>query len=125
MKKQPQHIVYTTPVIEFVAVANDFCTFLEETSIHTKKGFLMKAQRYLPLLYLKTVLLPPLQNLLEEEPDKFVTEEDYELIREDIVKKLGRHDDYQEVFDPVRQETEGPVSRFISEDLADIYQDLK
>ena len=125
MSEQSQHIVYSTAVIEFVAVANDFCVFLEETNAHTRKGFLLKAQRYLPLLYLKALLLPELESVLDEESEKFVTEEDYETIRTQVVNKLGRHDDYEEVFDPVRQETEGPVSRFISEDLADIYQDLK
>lgn len=52
------------------------------------------------MLYLKATLLPPCEPIGEDEPETFVTEEDYELIRRAIAGVLGAKDDYLEVFLP-------------------------
>ena len=83
------------------------------------------ALKILPLLYLKATLLPPCEPIGEDEPETFVTEEDYELIRRAIAGVLGAKDDYLEVFLPDMVYSDTPIKKCISEDLADIYQDLK
>ena len=54
-----------------------------------------------------------------------VTEEDYEEVRQAVWNILKADDEYLEVFTPDMQYSEGAITRTISEDLADIYQDLK
>ena len=87
--------------------------------------FVDTALKILPLLYLKATLLPPCEPIGEDEPEIFVTEEDYELIRRTVAGVLGAKDDYLEVFLPDMAYSDTPIKKCISEDLADIYQDLK
>ena len=70
-------------------------------------------------------MIPPCERIGEFDPDTFVTEEDYELIRMAVAEVLGSKDDYLEVFLPDMAYSDTPIKKCISEDLADIYQDLK
>ncbi len=82
-------------------------------------------QRILPLLYLKASLLPQLEPYFEEGNEKFVTEADWIEINDTLREKFGTANDYLEVFDEKINDTEGPVISSISENMADIYQDMK
>ncbi|HNW56160.1 MAG TPA: DUF5063 domain-containing protein [Bacteroidales bacterium] len=117
--------VYSRNVIEFVAVANEFCKYAERASEVKGDELLKILQRILPLLYLKATLLPQLSPFFEDGNEKFVTESDWIKIDETLKDKFGTADDYLEVFDEKIKETEGPVVSSISENMADIYQDLK
>ena len=117
-------VVFSRNVIEFATVANEFCTFTESVSDLTRKDFLGKLQKLLPLLYLKASLLPELD---EEEysTEKFVSEGDYNFILRKLSSKLGEFDSYPEIFEPGTPLGEANVEANISENVADIYQDLK
>ena len=82
-------------------------------------------QRILPFLYLKASLLPSLEPYFEDGNEKFVTESDWISMHDILREKFGTADDYLEVFDEKMNESEGPVISSISENMADIYQDLK
>ena len=117
--------VYSRNVIEFVAVANEFCKYAEH-ALELKGDELLKIlQRILPLMYLKASLLPALNPYFEDGNEKFVTESDWTRIHETLREKFGSADDYLEVFDEKMNESEGPVTSSISENFADIYQDIK
>ncbi len=119
-------VVYSKNVIEFATVANEFCSFTEVVSDLSRKDFLGKLQKMLPLLYLKAALLPALnEEDAEESPEKFVTEEDYLFILRKLSAKLGEFDSYPEIFEPGMPLGEANVEANISENVADIYQDLK
>jgi len=117
--------VYSRNVIEFVAVANEYCKYAERA--HQLKGdeLLRILQRILPLMYIKASLLPQLNPYFEDGNEKFVTESDWIQIHETLKKKFGTADDYLEVFDEKSGDAEGPVISSISENMADIYQDIK
>lgn len=117
-------VVYSRNVIEFVTVANEFCTFVESAGELTRKDLLEKLQKLFPLLYLKAALLPELEEE-DDAPEKFVSEEDYDFILRKISTKLGEYDSYPEVFEPGTSLGEANVEANISENVADIYQDLK
>lgn len=118
-------IVYSKNVIEFVTVASEYCNFLERTGKSGTLDFLQKTQKLLPLLYLKVCMLPEFEGDMDEGPEKFVTELDYNMIQQKIIGLTGENDDYQEVFDAGMQFSESALTASISEDLTDIYQDLK
>ncbi len=120
-----EHPVYEKNVIEFVTVVNEYCGFVEKADSFSKRNFISKAQKLLPLLYLKASLLPDVESMQDEENEKFVTEGDYHMIYHTIHEKLGEDDDYLEVFDPMMQESEGPIPQSIAENFSDIYQDIK
>ncbi|MEA3318319.1 MAG: DUF5063 domain-containing protein [Bacteroidota bacterium] len=117
--------VYSQNVIEFVTVANEYCKFVENTSRFSKKDFLLKAQSLLPLLYLKAVILPSFESINDQENEKFVDELTWNHVFNAVKTKLGYHDDYPEVFDPLTKEQEMMSSASLSDNFADIYQEIK
>ena len=117
--------VYSRNVVEFVAVANEFCKYAEHASELKGDELLKILQRILPLMYLKASLLPQLDPFFEEGNEKFVTEADWTVINDTLKEKFGTANDFLEVFDEKINETVGPVVASISENMADIYQDMK
>ncbi|MGF1586040.1 MAG: DUF5063 domain-containing protein [Bacteroidales bacterium] len=118
-------LVYSGPVIEFVAVANEVCIFMEQAGGFPKKDFVDKTRKILPLLYYKAGLLPVTEPFYQEGTEKFVSEEDWQIIHDNVLGRMGSHNDYAEILDPVYRDTEDNVGGSIAEDMADIYQDLK
>ena len=121
----PDHFVYSANVIEFVTVVAETCLFLEHTSEMGKDEFVEKSLKLLPLLYLKASVLDIPEPVYENLPERFVTEEDYQFVREQIEQLLGNDDVYLEVFHPDMAISDTPVAAFISENLSDIYQEIK
>jgi hypothetical protein len=117
--------VYSRTVIEFVAVANEFCKYAEQASGIKGEELLKILQRILPLMYIKASLLPQLEPFFENGNEKFVTEADWFSIHDTLCQKFGTADDYLEVFDEKAEDSGGPVISTISEDVTDIYQDIK
>lgn len=117
--------VYARNVVEFVAVANEFCKYAEHSSEIKGDEMLRILQRILPFLYLKASLLPGFEPVFEDGNEKFVTESDWFRIHNTLKEKFGTADDYLEVFDERMKVSETPVLSSLSENMADIYQDLK
>ena len=116
---------FSRNVVEFVTVANEFCKFLETSEEFTLTKFVDTAHKVLPFLYLKATLLPVVEESYEEFNEKFVTEEDYNLIHNSLLDKFGEFNTYDEIYDPLRQENDEPAQLSLAENFADIYQDLK
>jgi hypothetical protein len=127
MHKEPfSEVVYSRNVIEFATVANEYCSFIEAVDQFHRKDFVIRIQKLFPLLYLKAALLPePDIEMSDDVPGKFVSEVDYHFILHKLEEKLGQFDAYHEVFDPAFQYSEVAVEASISENIADVYQDLK
>lgn len=121
----PNHIVYSTSVIEFVTVTAETCLFLEHCSEFSSTDFVQKTVKLLPLLYLKASLLEVPNAVFDDIPERFVTEEDYLFIKEQIEQLLGPNDSFLETFHPDMAISDTPIAAFISENLADVYQELK
>lgn len=119
------HLVYSREVIEFTAVANEYCRLLDDPGDMTGLKLLKIEQKLLPLLYYKTLMIPETEPVLEETGEKFVTEEDWGRVNHSILSLLGEANDFMEVFDERMNDSEGPVAGSISENLSDIYQDLR
>ncbi|MFA9390491.1 MAG: DUF5063 domain-containing protein [Prolixibacteraceae bacterium] len=118
-------LVYSKNVIEFVTVANEYCSFVENSLNYSRFDFINKAHMMFPLLYLKACLLPEIDEETAETPEKYVNEVDYNFLLNKISGKLGRYDAYQEVFDEAIQFSETAIEANVSENICDIYQDLK
>ncbi|MGZ2371215.1 DUF5063 domain-containing protein [Ancylomarina sp. YFZ004] len=125
MEDNFEHQVYDKNTIEFVTVANEFCILLESSGKISKMDFIDRSQKLLPLLYLKASLLPKVENEFEGEIEKFIGEGDWEYIRTAVIEKMGANDEYLEVFDDGMRDSDEPIVASISENFADIYQDLK
>lgn len=120
-----KEIIYSKNVVEFVTVGVEFCLLLENASKNTLSEFTDKAIKILPLLYLKATLLPACEIVSEDMVEEFVTEEEYAHTVNIISSLLKEKDDYLETFHPDMKYSDTPVLASISEDLGDIYQDIK
>jgi len=127
MSKAPfSEVVYSKNVIEFATVANEYCSFIEVVDQFKRKDFITRIQKLFPLLYLKATLLPePDMEMSDDAPEKFVAEEDYNFILHKLEIKFGQFDAYHEVFDPSIQYSDVALEASISENITDVYQDLK
>ena len=124
MKKESQ-VIFDRNVVEFVTVAAEFCKFLEQAETMKRSTFVDTSLKILPLLYLKASMLPPCETIGEEAPETFVSEETYEVLRMNLAGILAEKDDYLDVFVSDMKYSDQPITKYISEDLADIYQDIK
>lgn len=124
MKKESQ-VIFDRNVVEFVTVAAEFCKFLEQAEGMKRATFVDTSLKILPLLYLKASMMPKCEMMGEDMPENFVTEETYEIVRMNLASILGEKDDYLDVFVSDMKYSDQPITKYISEDLADIYQDIK
>lgn len=124
MGKESQ-VIFDRDVVEFVTVAAEFCKYLEQAEGKHRTTFVDTTLKILPLLYLKATLLPPCETLGDDLPEHYVTEETYEVLRMTLASILAEKDAYLDVFMEDMKYSDQPITRYISEDLADIYQDIK
>lgn len=122
-KEKENNPIYERNTLEFVTVALEFCSFVETAGQRDLYEFVNKSVKMLPLLYLKASLLPDVEADDEAELEFSVTEDMYESVRNQIANLLGDKDTYLETFHPDMQYSDAPIAAFISENLADVYQD--
>ena len=125
MTQSNTHYVYQQPAIEFVTVAVQLCLYLEQVEGQEKSEFVEKMLCLLPLLYLKARLLPKATEELDGFPERFVSEQEYEDIRQKVAQCMGADDTYLEVFVEDMRYSDEPITAFVSENIADIYQEVK
>lgn len=118
------NIVYSQPVLELITVSTEYCRTLEQCPTENKARFLQVMRGILPMVYLKMTLLPEIPEEIGWNEHQ-VTEEDYEYIRQNVASLLGEADTYLDVFVEDFRYSEHPVLCTISENLADIYQQLR
>lgn len=118
-------LIYRQEAIEFLTVAAETCRTLEHLEEFDRKEFINRMSCLLPLLYLKGQLCPLGDAMLDGEPERFVTQADYDYIQAGIINLLGSDDNYLDVMVQDFQYSDQPITCSISENIADIYQELK
>ena len=93
-----KHNLYDKNILEFVTVAAQFCNMLENVTDFSRKDFLDKITKVLPLLYLKADLMPEYEGYEGISLEEFVDEDNYNIVRNNIAFLLGQHDDFLDVF---------------------------
>ena len=124
MAKDSQ-VIFDRQTVEFVTVGAEYCKWIEQAEGTPRRQLVDVALKLLPLLYLKASMLPPCETLGDEPLESFVTEESYEVVRMTLADILADRDDYLDVFVSDMKYSDQPITRYISEDLSDIYQDIK
>jgi len=117
--------VYSRNVVEFVAVANEYCKYAEHAGEIKGDEMLKILQRLLPLLYLKASLLPSLDPFFENGNEKFITEANWNRIHDSFREQFGTANDYFDISDEKLSDPEILVPSSLAENMTDIYQDLK
>lgn len=120
-----QNFIYRDSTIAFVTAAAQTCLLLEKVQEHDRSEWIEQLLRLLPVLYLRTRLLDSETAMTQDEPQRFVTEEDYNFVLVGIRETLGSDDAYLDVFVDQGVYTDEVQTSYISETLADIYQEIK
>lgn len=122
--KSPYH---QRDIIEFVTVAVEFCAFTEGAYGKDYRSFIDTMHKILPLLYLKGILLPTYEKFDDTHNDmpEYVSMENYDIIRSNVAAIMAEKDTYLEVFVEDMKYSDSPILSSVSENIADIYQDLK
>ena len=111
-------------VLDMLTVANEFCLFLESAEKYKANDVFDYLLKISPLLYLKGSLLPVISSETDGIVSRYVTEEQWETIFQSLKQIFDKNDQYTAHFFTEEIETE-PGNLSLSENYADIYQDLK
>ena len=117
--------IYKDSTIAFVTAAAQTCLLVEKSNEYEREEWREQMLRLLPVLYLRTRLVDQEELMTEDEPQRFVTEEDYNYALAGIRNLLGPDDAYLDVFVDQGIYTDEVQTAYISEGIADIYQELK
>lgn len=117
--------IFDKDVIDFVTVATELCVRLEQSAQTQSRTFVAAMLKILPLFYVKASIVSESVPENDEAVEQLVTEEDYEFVRGSVHQTMGAYDDYLDVFVEDMKYSDRPIRKTISEDLADIYQDIR
>lgn len=120
----PNLPIYSHTVVEMLAVAFDYCSFMEKADTRSVKEISSYLVKVLPLLYVKGELLPEVEPEYPEANERYVTEEEWEGLFNILRIKFERNDIYY-TFDPAAYGWGEALKVSLSEHLSDIYQDMK
>lgn len=120
-----RNVIYNRDTIEFITVAKEFCTYIENIEGTKREDFINTMLKILPLMYLKANMLPECPHEEDVYPEQYVTEDSYEIIRMNIAGIMAGMDDYLEVFMQDMVYSDKPILATVSENIADIYQDIR
>lgn len=112
-------------VKEFAATAAEYCRLLEGASRIRTGDLFGQLQQNIPVLYQKSALLPKPKYCYEEEPKRFVSEEDYAQVHDAIQQKI-------ELYFGITQMSPGTgpsqfeiMSFSMAEGFTDLYEEMK
>jgi hypothetical protein len=112
--------------MEFLTVASEYCAFVEKARKFSRRDFVTKLHKILALVYLKMTLLKddPECDLMDGEPEAFLSEYDYEHIRSIVSARLGSLDRYIDISHAAMPDEETEQME-VSQCVADVYHNLK
>ncbi len=119
-----EEVVFSKYTVDFVRVSLEYCALVEKAHEQEKETFVDSAVKVLPLLYLKASIIPEIDDHYDSYLEVKVTEDLYAGVQSKIEELLGEDNLYLETFHPDIKLSDSPVAVKLSEDLADIYQDL-
>lgn len=117
--------VYSNQMLEFVKAANACCAFLEQLKDTDGRIFLIDSVTHLSTVYSTFLKTGETEPVFESPPEPTVTEQEWSALFQRIALILGPHNDILRVAEEGEFDRSEVVNHTISEDLADLYQELK
>ena len=111
--------------LSLIAMANEYCHEIEVALDKEREDFVTTMLKLLPRIYIV------ISDVVEKENnedllyiDSYLYEDAYNKAKENVYCLLGEDDVYLEVFEEDMKYSDTPIAATISENLADIYQEL-
>lgn len=105
-------------------LASTYCSLIEPHNTHSNEDFITRIREILPVLYHHALQLPDMDTT-DEEVGREVSHDEWSGMFASLQHKLGINDRYWAVFNPLKSDCDDPVIGSLSDDLADIWRDLK
>ena len=110
--------------LAFIAISNEFCSAIENAMEFEKEDFVAKMLKMLPRIYMTVTDIDIEESNEDYYALPYLDESVYDNLRSQLAALMGEDDVFLETFEEDMKYSDAPVSATISEDLADIYQQL-
>ena len=110
--------------LAFIALSNEFCSAIEKAMEFEKEDFVAKMLKMLPRIYMTVTDIDIEESNEDYYALPYLDESVYDNLRSQLAALMGEDDVFLETFEEDMKYSDAPVSATISEDLADIYQQL-
>ena len=117
--------VYSPAMLELVRRSNEACLFLEGVRKHVAQEFIEQSLHHLSGVYSAFLETGDTEPGEDAEPDPTVTEQDWSELYQGIAALLGPWNEILRPANPEEFDDSELVKQYISEDMADVYQELK
>lgn len=123
MSEIPNHPAFSKSILEMLTVTNDFCMTMAKIESKPKSEVIEYLIKVSPLLYIKGVLMDNIEVANPDANERFVTEEEWESLFNNLRNKFGKDDEFW--FVDNTENHNDPVKGSLAEHYTDIYQDLQ
>ena len=110
--------------LAFIALSNEFCSAIENAMEFEKEDFVAKMLKMLPRIYMTVTDIDIEESNEDYYALPYLDESVYDNLRSQLAALMGEDDVFLETLEEDMKYSDAPVSATISEDLADIYQQL-
>jgi Domain of unknown function (DUF5063) len=117
--------VYSSEMVEFVRRANAFCNYLEQLHGTEGRAFITESIKHLSGIYHTFLYTGKSEPVLDSSAEATVTEQEWSALFQKISMILGPHNDILRMADESEFDRSEMVNHTISEDLADLFQELR
>ena len=118
-------ILYSEEVLEFVSLAKEYCNLLETGAELNQIEFIRFTLYSLPAIYSSMMRIPQMESVFEEGSEKFVSEQDLSEVYRKIAGCMESNNEFLDIPSENEFDRSELITRKVSEDMADIYQDLR
>lgn len=122
---QLNRFVYSDEMVALVTDSNSFCQILEQSAEAKGTALISSLVEILPRIYADFIVLGETEPEYDAAPEPTVTEQEWATVFQQIARVLGSYNDYLRPAAADEFDRSEMVQHTISEDLADIYQELK
>ena len=117
--------VYSSEMLEFVKTCNACCTFLEELKDTEGKTFIVDSVKHLSSVYASFLSTGDSEPVFDSPAEPVVSEQEWSALFQRIATILGPHNDILRLAKEGEFDRSEVLSHTISEDMADVYQELR
>jgi len=124
-QQQIHSFVYSEEMLAFVRAANETATFLEEIKEKKTGAFIAEAVKHLSEVYSAMLQVGETEPVFETGNEPTVSEQDWAGVFQRIAELLGPHNEFLRPAEEGEFDDSDLVRHTISEDLSDVYQELR
>lgn len=117
--------VYSPEMVALVTAANGYSSFIEGLGGTGGREFITESVGHLSTVYSAMLKIGDTESVNESAGEPYVTEQDWSAVYQKIAMLLGAHNQILRPAEENEFDRSELVSHYISEDLADIYQELR